>query len=101
MRSISQRLTVLAALAALLTASCSQLTDLPRLSEDDLKLKLAQSSKVYAADGTLITTLHGEQDRTIIRLTRIPKHVQNAVIAIEDERYWDHEGVDFKAVLRA
>ncbi|MGH2730984.1 MAG: transglycosylase domain-containing protein, partial [Actinomycetota bacterium] len=101
MRSITRRAAVLAALGALLAASCSQLNDLPTLTEDDLELELAESSKVYAADGTLITTLHGEQDRTIIPLTRIPKHVQNAVIAIEDERYWDHEGVDWKAVLRA
>jgi penicillin-binding protein 1A len=101
MRPIAQRAAVLAVLAALLATSCSQLTDLPKLTEDDLKLELAESSRIYAADGTLINTLHGEQDRTIIPLTRIPKHVQNAVIAIEDERYWDHEGVDFRAVLRA
>jgi penicillin-binding protein 1A len=92
----------LLALFALLTASCSQLADLPHLTAKDLRnIKLAESSKIYAGDGTLITTLHGVENRTIVNLTKIPEHFQNAVIAIEDERFYEHEGVDLRAVLRA
>jgi penicillin-binding protein 1A len=62
---------------------------------------VAESSRIYAADGTLVTTLHGEQDREVVRLSRIPAVLQQAVVAIEDERFWDHRGVDLKAVARA
>lgn len=61
----------------------------------------AQSSRVYAADGTLITTLHGEENREELPLTAIPKQLQDAVIAIEDQRFWQHKGVDIRAILRA
>ncbi len=61
----------------------------------------AESSKIFAADGTLITTLHGPQNRQEVTLDRIPLVLQQAVIAIEDERFYYHHGVDFRAIFRA
>ena len=60
-----------------------------------------ESSQVFAADGSLITTLHGEENRHTVALARIPKVLQDAVVAIEDERFWEHKGVDAKALARA
>ncbi len=101
-RRIVAALTLLLALTG---ASCARLndriTDLPTLKRRDLRFKLAQSSKVYDAEGRLINTLHKTENRTIIPLRKIPQHVRNAVIAIEDERFYEHEGVDVRAVLRA
>lgn len=64
-------------------------------------LDTAQSSVVLDRNGQLITTLRGEQDRTDVPLVNIPELIQNAVIAIEDERFWDHDGIDIKGILRA
>ena len=64
-------------------------------------LETAQSSVVLDRNGRLITPLRGEQDRTDVALVNIPEVLQNAVIAIEDERFWDHDGIDIKAILRA
>ena len=92
------------ALAALglLAASCADwVDDLPKLTKKDLKFNPPESSKLFAADGTLIKTFHGEQNRTVVDLEMIPKHVQDAVIAIEDQRFYEHEGVDLKAIVRA
>src|SRR4051794_11406879 len=61
----------------------------------------AQSSKIFAADGTLITTLHGPQNRIEVSLDRISQPMQQAVIAIEDERFYYHHGFDVRAILRA
>ena len=55
----------------------------------------------YAADGTLLYTFHAEENRQVIPLEQIPEHVRDAVIAIEDERFYHHNGVDVRAVLRA
>ncbi len=60
-----------------------------------------ESSSLYALDGTRITTFHAEENRKVVPLERIPLHVQDAVIAIEDERFYRHNGVDVLGVLRA
>jgi penicillin-binding protein 1A len=62
---------------------------------------LAESSKIFAADGTLVATLHAEENRETVPLSQIPKPLRDAVVAIEDQRFWDHRGVDAKSVLRA
>lgn len=74
--------------------------NLPKLSSYK-SLDKDQTSKVYAADGTLIATFHAEQNREIVPVEQIPKHLQNGVVAIEDDRFYQHRGVDLKAVLRA
>ncbi len=98
-------LLALTLLLALMGASCARLTDqladLPKLERKDLRFKLAQSSKVYDSDGGLITSLHKTENRTVIPLSKIPKRVREAVIAIEDERFYEHQGIDLRAVLRA
>ena len=60
-----------------------------------------ESSTLYSADRTLVHTFHAEENRKVVPLEQIPLHVRNAVIAIEDERYYRHDGVDVRAVLRA
>jgi penicillin-binding protein 1A len=60
-----------------------------------------ESSTLYAADGTLVYTFHAEENRKVIPLEQIPLHVRQAVIAIEDERFYRHNGVDPRAILRA
>ncbi len=62
---------------------------------------LATSTKIYAADGTLITTLSAEENRELVKLDDLPDHVADAVIAIEDARFFEHRGVDTRAVMRA
>lgn len=60
-----------------------------------------ESSTVHAADGTLITTFHAEENRRVVALEDIPRHVRDAVLAIEDARFYRHSGVDLRAVVRA
>jgi penicillin-binding protein 1A len=91
-------LACLAAVAAFST-SCSLLPD---LEEEERRTKpLAQTSKIYDSRGRLITTLHAEEDRIVIPIERIPEPLQRAVVAVEDQRYWSHRGIDLRAVLRA
>jgi penicillin-binding protein 1A len=61
----------------------------------------AESSMIFASDGTLIHTLHGEENRVEVPLASIPLVLQHAVIAIEDERFYEHVGVDIRAIFRA
>jgi penicillin-binding protein 1A len=61
----------------------------------------AQSSKVLAADGQVIATLHGEENRTLVPLTQISPHLQAAVIAAEDRTFFDHRGFSVRGMIRA
>lgn len=53
-------------------------------------------------DGKTIQTLVGKDaNRQYVTLDQIPVNLQNAFIAIEDERFYSHHGVDFQGILRA
>jgi len=57
-------------------------------------------TKVYGADGSVLGEFFVER-RVIIPLSRIPKTLQDAFIAAEDAAFFEHHGLDFRAVLRA
>ncbi|HKN91149.1 MAG TPA: biosynthetic peptidoglycan transglycosylase, partial [Acidimicrobiia bacterium] len=61
----------------------------------------AETTKVFAADGSLITTLHAEQDREQVALADMSPSLKSAVLAIEDSRFFAHKGVDLRALARA
>ncbi len=83
---------------ALAASAC----DLPSLREARRDADaLPETSFMYAADGALITRLHAGEDRVSVRAFRIPEVLRDAVIAIEDQRFYDHAGLDVRAVLRA
>jgi 1A family penicillin-binding protein len=73
---------------------------LPRLDELEGR-RMAQTSKVIAADGSVLTELHGEQNREMVTLDQISNNLQDAVIAIEDQRFYHHGGVDWQGIIRA
>ncbi|MDQ4091794.1 MAG: penicillin-binding protein [Actinomycetota bacterium] len=62
---------------------------------------LAQRSSLYAADGTLLQYLRGEEDRVPVTLDKVPSHVVTAVLDAEDERYFDHGPLDLRSMTRA
>jgi penicillin-binding protein 1A len=62
---------------------------------------LAESTLIFDAKGRLITRLEAEENRENVRLAEMPQHLIDAVVAIEDDRFWEHNGVDVKAILRA
>lgn len=67
---------------------------------DDKGFVFSEASVITSASGEEVATLYSE-NRTFVPFDQIPKHVVNAFIAIEDERFYDHAGVDFISVLRA
>jgi penicillin-binding protein 1A len=56
--------------------------------------------RVYTADHVLIGEF-GEERRDFVPIARIPQVMKDAVIAIEDDRFYEHGGVDLKGVVRA
>ncbi len=59
------------------------------------------NSIIYDQEGKEIDTLHGSENREYVKLEYIPKDLQHAFIAIEDERFYEHNGIDIKGIMRA
>jgi len=84
---------------ATVTAACGAL---PRLSDyRQHALPLAQTSFLYAADGSLITALHAGEDRVVLSRSQMPQSIRDASVAIEDKRFYYHHGFDLRAIVRA
>lgn len=60
----------------------------------------AETSEVYDANGDLITSFFVE-DREVVKLSEISEYMQKAVVASEDARFYEHNGVDVRGILRA
>ncbi|MDP1690760.1 MAG: penicillin-binding protein 1A [Burkholderiaceae bacterium] len=104
MRPLAWGLALLAALALLLavlvaialTVAYPNLPSITSLTDYRPKLPL----KVYSADSVLLGEF-GEERRSFVPIGQIPKVMKDAVLAIEDARFYDHGGVDYIGMLRA
>jgi len=56
--------------------------------------------RIYTAEGTLIGEF-GEERRAVVSIGDVPSQLKNAIIAAEDERFYQHPGIDYIGVLRA
>ena len=60
------------------------------------------ATKIYDKKGNLMSTLVTEgSNRERVSYEELPKDMINAFVAIEDERFWKHNGIDFRSILRA
>ena len=82
-----------------LTALAVAYPNLPNISElQDYRPKLPL--RVFSSEGILIGEF-GEERREFTPISTIPKLMKDAVLAAEDARFYDHNGVDFKSMVRA
>jgi penicillin-binding protein 1A len=87
---------VLMAVGLAFATAYPNLPDISDLTDYRPKLPL----RVYSSEGALLGEF-GEEHRNLTPLKDIPKHMQDAVLAIEDARFFSHGGVDYIGVLRA
>ncbi|MCJ7666342.1 MAG: transglycosylase domain-containing protein, partial [Actinobacteria bacterium] len=76
------------------------INSLPTL-EELTPSQIAQTSKVYDLDGKLIAEFHAEENREIIAFGDMSQNIKNAIIAIEDKRFYEHKGVDYIRIIGA
>lgn len=66
-----------------------------------LERQIAQSTKIYDRTGeNILYDIHGEEQRTMMKLEEIPDHVKWATIAIEDKTFYEHKGISIWGILR-
>ncbi len=63
--------------------------------------ELSERSAVLRRDGTVLAYLHADENRAPVKLSQVPDAVVNAVIGVEDDRFWKHHGIDLRGMFRA
>ena len=86
----------LLAAALVVVLAVPNLPSLDALTEYQPKIPL----RIYTVEGVLIGEF-GEERRAIVSIAEVPAQLKNAIIAAEDERFYEHPGIDYVGVLRA
>jgi penicillin-binding protein 1A len=63
--------------------------------------ELSQRSVVYDRNGGVLAILHREENRSPVTLDQVPKHVINAILDVEDDSFYEHNGVNVRSIVRA
>ena len=82
----------------LVTAIAGEIPQLDPRNQASLK----QDGYIYASDGkTVLAVLRGEESRIVVESNQIAPVVKQAIVAVEDRRFWAHRGVDLRGIARA
>ena len=73
--------------------------DLPSITKVH-DYRLPQVTTVYARDGSVMGQLF-EEKRFLVNLDQMPRYAIDAFLAAEDARFFEHQGIDFRGILRA
>ena len=102
------KLALVAAIAVVVSGSCLVLGSFQGIIENAPDIASVNVSpegfatKIYDSDENEIQTLSSAgANRTYVTIDQIPKDLQHAFIAIEDERFYEHNGIDMRGILRA
>ncbi len=75
--------------------------EIPDLSAFEER-RVLQSTKIYDRTGEIVLyDLNQDVRRTVIEFEEMSRHIKNATVAIEDDQFYNHIGIDFKAIIRA
>lgn len=92
--------TVLAGVSMVFGMMMAVASELPKL-EDREQYRVARPSELLDADGRHLAALRSNENRILVSSGAIDASMKQAVVAIEDRRFYDHKGVDFRGIGRA
>ena len=79
------------------TGRLGEMPDFRQLENPNTNL----ASQIISSDNKILGKIHFGENRTPVEYSELPKHLVDALIATEDERFYRHSGIDFKATVRA
>lgn len=111
-RAAKRRRTIILIVGAIITIVLAQMatmlafvlwinSPIPDISARSIEDRSSLTSTVLAADGSVLATWVGDENREMVAPEGIPQTVKDATVAIEDRRFWDHSGVDLRGIVRA
>ena len=81
--------------------SCGYLLAAQNIQTDLPDIQPAYTTHIYDIKGNEIATVHTDEDREPAKIDKIPTNLKNAFLAVEDVRFYQHIGIDFRGVMRA
>ena len=75
-------------------------SDKYKVTREDLKIENV-NSKALDSEGNLIATIHGDENRKLVKIEDMPEYLPKMFVALEDERFYEHNGIDIKRTLAA
>ncbi len=79
----------------------SALEETPDIDPQNMYSLLGENSFIYDNEGNQLERIEEEEQRIIVDYSEIPDHVIDAFIAIEDARFWEHDGLDYRRIVGA
>ncbi len=76
-------------------------SDIPSIDPANSENRVEQNGYIYAADGKILAVLRGDEARTILGSDEIAPIMKQAIVAVEDRRFYEHRGVDLRGIFRA
>ncbi|MFT4050282.1 MAG: transglycosylase domain-containing protein [Solirubrobacterales bacterium] len=98
--AITVGLLALAGISTIFGMMMAVASELPKL-EDRQQYKVSKASVMYDDQGRVITRLRNNQNRILVTSDQISPVMKQAVVAIEDRRFYEHTGIDFRGIGRA
>ncbi len=74
-------------------------SEIPKL--DPNRYHPEKNGYIYASDGTVLAVLRGSENRRVVASDQIADVMKQAIVAVEDRRFYEHRGVDVRGILRA
>ncbi len=75
------------------------LNNTPEIQARNIYDYIEKNSIIYDNRGEQLEVIGKEEKRIIVPLAKIPKTMQNAIVAVEDERFWQHSGLDYRRIV--
>jgi len=92
----------LAVAVVLIAPQAGHLASAHRSDHERINLDpLAERSLIFDRNGSLLATLHLDQNRSQVPLSDVPKTVTGSIIAVEDANFYRHKGVNLRSIVRA
>ncbi len=73
----------------------------PEINPESMLLELNENSKIVDMNDNLIEDIASEEYREIVKYDDIPKHLVDAFVSVEDERFWTHNGIDLRGIVKS
>ena len=74
-------------------------SELPTL--DPARYHREQNSYIYASNGQTLAILRGNENRKVVSSDQIADVMKQAIVSVEDKRFFEHHGIDLHGILRA